>query len=116
MNVVKDHFKGLPENRLKANFQKLYPPQKKEKTMSRFNKLSHSLWFCKNHIVWTPKYRYRISKGEIKREVENCSRIPSLQNFASYGVGKKPTKKIIKKIHEKALIFLCSAIVATLGR
>ena len=47
--------------------------------MSRFNKLSHSLWYCKYHIVWTPKYRYRILKGEIKREVENCIRMFSAQ-------------------------------------
>ncbi len=40
--------------------------------MSRFNKLSHTLWHCKYHIVWTPKYRYRILYGEIKNEVESC--------------------------------------------
>ena len=40
--------------------------------MSRFNKLSHAVWYCLYHIVWTPKYRYRILKGEIKREVEDC--------------------------------------------
>ena len=40
--------------------------------MSRFKKLSHSVWYCSYHIVWTPKYRYRILKGEIKIEVEHC--------------------------------------------
>ncbi|HHD64343.1 MAG TPA: IS200/IS605 family transposase, partial [Desulfobulbaceae bacterium] len=25
--------------------------------MSRFKKLSHTLWHCQYHIVWTPKYR-----------------------------------------------------------
>ncbi|MDW7692204.1 IS200/IS605 family transposase [Flammeovirgaceae bacterium SG7u.111] len=35
--------------------------------MSRFHKLSHSIWYCKYHIVWTPKYRYRILEGAIKR-------------------------------------------------
>lgn len=40
--------------------------------MSRFRKLSHTLWHCNYHIVWTPKYRYRILQGEIKMEVENC--------------------------------------------
>ncbi len=40
--------------------------------MSRFNKLSHALWHCLYHIVWTPKYRYRILQGEIKQEVEYC--------------------------------------------
>jgi putative transposase len=29
---------------------------------SRFRKLSHSLYDCKYHIVFCPKYRYRIFK------------------------------------------------------
>ena len=36
--------------------------------MSRFHKLSHAIWYCKYHIVWTPKYRYRILEGVIKAE------------------------------------------------
>ena len=28
--------------------------------------MSHTLWCCRYHIVWTPKYRYRILKGEVK--------------------------------------------------
>ena len=42
--------------------------------MSRFRRLAHSIWHCSYHIVWTPKYRYRILKGEIKIEVDNCIR------------------------------------------
>jgi len=34
--------------------------------------LSHTLWHCNHHFVWTPKYRYRILFGEIKAEVESC--------------------------------------------
>ena len=33
--------------------------------MSRFRKLSHSLWECKYHIVFCPKYRYRIFDSQI---------------------------------------------------
>ena len=40
--------------------------------MSRFKKLSHAVWYCSYHIVWTPKYRYRILKGKIRDEVEDC--------------------------------------------
>ena len=40
--------------------------------MFSFKKLSHAIWHCMYHIVWTPKYRYRILKGEIKIEVEHC--------------------------------------------
>ncbi len=42
--------------------------------MSRFRKLSHTLWSCRYHLVWTPKYRYRILKGEIREEVISCIR------------------------------------------
>lgn len=31
----------------------------------RFKKLSHTIWYCKYHIVWCPKYRFRIFQGEI---------------------------------------------------
>jgi len=33
--------------------------------VTRFKKLSHSIYECKYHIVFCPKYRYRILKGEI---------------------------------------------------
>ena len=42
--------------------------------MSRFMKLSHTIWHCHYHVVWTPKYRYRILHGPVKDEVENCVR------------------------------------------
>ena len=43
--------------------------------MSRFEKLTHVLWHCQYHIVWVPKYRYRVMKGEIGREVHNCVQV-----------------------------------------
>ena len=42
--------------------------------MSRFKKLSHTIWHCKYHIVWVPKYRLRILKGDVAQEVEHCIR------------------------------------------
>ena len=45
---------------------------------SRFKRLSHSLYECKYHIVFCPKYRYRILKDEIgeyvRREIEQLCR------------------------------------------
>lgn len=43
--------------------------------MSRFKKLIHALWYCHYHVVWTPKYRYRILTGKVKEAVENSIRI-----------------------------------------
>jgi putative transposase len=53
--------------------------QKKELQLSRFKKLSQTIWHCQYHIVWVPKYRYRILTGEIKRDVENLLRAFSHQ-------------------------------------
>ena len=33
--------------------------------MSRFKTLSHTIWECKYHVVFCPKYRYRIFTGEV---------------------------------------------------
>ena len=38
--------------------------------MSRFRKLTHTLWHCQYHIVWTPKYRFRVLTGGVKKDVE----------------------------------------------
>ena len=35
----------------------------------RFKKLSHTLYECKYHIIFCPKYRYRILTGEIREWV-----------------------------------------------
>ena len=43
--------------------------------MSRFNKLSHTIWCCEYHIVFVPKYRYRVLVGEVKTEVSKTIRV-----------------------------------------
>ena len=40
--------------------------------MSRFRKLSHVLSHCQYHLVWVPKYRYRVLHDDIGYEVNNC--------------------------------------------
>ena len=40
--------------------------------MSRFRKLSHTIWHCQYHVVWVPKYRYRILTGRVSEEVSRC--------------------------------------------
>ena len=42
--------------------------------MSRFKKLSHTVWHCQYHFAWTPKYRLRILEGDVAIEVANCIR------------------------------------------
>ena len=50
--------------------------------MSRFRKLSQTIWYCQYHIVWVPKYRFRVLTGEVAREVEKCIRTFSEQQGA----------------------------------
>ena len=38
--------------------------------MSKYRKLSHVIYKCDYHIVWVPKYRFRVLKGEIKTLLE----------------------------------------------
>jgi putative transposase len=40
--------------------------------MSRFRKLTNAIWHCQYHIVWVPKYRFRVLDGEIGEEVRTC--------------------------------------------
>jgi len=37
--------------------------------MSKFKKLSHVIYRCDYHIVWTPKYRFKILEGIVKEEL-----------------------------------------------
>lgn len=39
--------------------------------MSNFNRLSHTIWNCQYHIVFCPKYRYRVLKGPVETFVRN---------------------------------------------
>lgn len=46
--------------------------------MSRFRKLSQTIWHCQYHIVFIPKYRFAILEGSIKKELDR-----SIQIFCS---------------------------------
>jgi putative transposase len=50
--------------------------------MSRFRKLSHTIWHCQYHVVWVPKYRYRILTGRVSDAVNRCIRAFSEQQKA----------------------------------
>lgn len=45
--------------------------------MSRFEKLTHVIWHCQYHIVWVPKYRFRVLTGQVGQEVHNCVQVYS---------------------------------------
>jgi len=43
-------------------------------SMSRFRKLAHAVWECKYHVVWCPKYRFRILNGSVGRSIREIIR------------------------------------------
>jgi len=43
--------------------------------VGKYKKLSHVVYKCDYHIVWTPKYRFRVLFGEVKILVENDIRM-----------------------------------------
>ena len=43
--------------------------------MSKYKRLSHVVYRCDYHIVWVPKYRFRILTGEIKKLIEEDIRM-----------------------------------------
>ena len=45
--------------------------------MSRFSKLSHVISHCQYHIVWVPKYRYRVLKDRVAFELGKSIRVHS---------------------------------------
>ena len=42
--------------------------------MKQFKKLSHAVWDCKYHVVWCPKYRFRILKGDVAKSLRTIIR------------------------------------------
>ena len=45
--------------------------------MSKYKKQSHVIYKCNYHIIWVPKYRFRILTGEIGIQVEKDIRMYS---------------------------------------
>lgn len=43
--------------------------------MTKWKKLSHTIYQCKYHIVWCPKYRYRVLKDAVAEFVEQTLRM-----------------------------------------
>ena len=43
--------------------------------MSKYKKLSHVVYKCDYHIVWVPKYRFRILNGQVKTLIEEDIRM-----------------------------------------
>ncbi len=98
------------KNLLRCTLELLSPNNlSRRKHISRLSKLSHVIWHCEYHIVWVPKYRYRILKGKIAFELNKSIRVYSkrlgcelvelnVQEDPVHLLVKVPTKVSISKL------------------
>ena len=42
--------------------------------MSELQKLAHAVWQCEYHLIWCPKYRFKILNGPLQRSVGDLLR------------------------------------------
>jgi putative transposase len=47
--------------------------------MDEFQSLSHTVWDCKYHIVWIPKYRKKVLYGELRKHLGDVLRELAMQ-------------------------------------
>ena len=78
--------------------------ERKEKAVSRFKKLSHTIWHCQYHIVWVPKYRYRILTGPIRDWVHEA-----VQSICSYA-GCEVTQLNVQQDHAHLIVMVAPKI------
>lgn len=86
--------------------------RRKEEAVSRFRKLSHTIWHCQYHIVWVPKYRFRILVGTIRDAVHDG--IQAICGFAGCEVVELNVQK--DHVHLLAMIPPKVSISDLMGR
>ena len=80
--------------------------------MSRFRRLSHTIWHCQYHIVWVPKYRFRILVGAVRDAVHGS--VQAICGFAGCEVVELNVQK--DHVHLLAMIPPKVSISALMGR
>jgi putative transposase len=83
-----------------------------QKEGSRFQKLSHTIWHCQYHIVWVPKYRYKVSTGSVQESI--TSGIEAICGYAGCEIQELNVQK--EHIHMVALVPPKIAISDLMGR
>lgn len=51
--------------------------------MNNYNKLNHTIYDCKYHLSWIPKYRKKVIYGNLRRYLGEVLREPALQKESS---------------------------------
>ena len=65
--------------------------------MERFNRLAHSIWDCKYHIVWIPKYRrkelYGAKRQIVVETIKQWARIKGIEIIEGHAMPDHNSKK-----------------------
>jgi len=51
--------------------------------MDEFQNLSHTVWDCKYHVVWIPKYRKKVLFGELRKHLGGIIKELAMQKESS---------------------------------
>ena len=78
--------------------------ERKKKAVGRFKKPSHTIWHCQYHIVWVPKYRYRILTGPIREWLHE-----GIQSIWSYA-GCELTQLNVQQDHVHLIVTVPSKV------
>jgi len=74
--------------------------ERREVAVSRFRKLSHTIWHCQYHITWVPKYRFQILTGAIGQSVAD-----GVQANCGYG-GTEVVELNVQKDHVHLIVMV----------
>jgi len=55
--------------------------------MDEFQNLSHTVWDCKYHVVWIPKYRIKALYGELRKHLRTILRELATQKESNIVAG-----------------------------
>jgi putative transposase len=65
--------------------------------MERFNRLAHSIWDCKYHIVWIPKYRrkelYGAKRQIVVETIKQWARIKGIEIIEGHAIARSQQQK-----------------------
>jgi len=71
--------------------------------MDAYQSLSHTVWECKYHIVWIPKYRRKAVYGDLRKDLGTILRELAIQIFTDEKQGRS-------KIHDQGTV-KCSPLL-----
>ena len=61
------------------------------------NKLAHTVWECKNHVVWIPQYRRKVIYGKFCQDIGSILRRLCDYYVSTVGLDEAKVRNYIKQ-------------------